>query len=57
MSKLGQENFGLMKMFLEMRDLRPGWNGLFELSRFIGKRVVTAGNGAQKKPQKLLIYS
>ena len=33
MSKLGQENFGLMKMFLEMRDLRPGWNGLFELSR------------------------
>jgi len=33
MSKLGHENFGLMKMFLEMRDLRPGWNGLFELSR------------------------
>jgi len=28
--------------------LRPGLNGLFELSRFIGKRVVKAGKGAQK---------
>ncbi|WP_262493298.1 hypothetical protein [Kaistella solincola] len=31
MPKLLQENFVLMKIFLEMRELRPGWNGLFEL--------------------------